>query len=90
MLRALLGLFIALLVLDIAGVAMGFWKLYEIVPFWLFITSISVFGLLIVIIAVLVCKVILDLKAWLIEMIDKIKAFVDKLPKWLKKLLGIK
>lgn len=90
MLKAIFGVAIALLVCVLGGVVMGFVKLFEIAPLWLSITSLSVFILLIVALVLMVLKFIADVKEWLDSVLARLKAFVDGLPKWLKKLLGIK
>lgn len=83
MIKAIFWLFIVNVVCVLGGVVMGFVKLFEIAPLWLSITSLSVFILLIVALVLLVL-------AFFDEVAKRIKAFIDGLPKWLKKLLGIK
>lgn len=90
MVKGIIGVAIALLVCVLGGVVMGFVKLFEITPLWLSITSLSVFILLIVALVLMVLKFISDVKIWLDSVLARLKAFVDGLPKWLKKLLGIK
>lgn len=90
MIKAIFGVAIALLVCVLGGLVLGFCKLWEIAPLWLSITGLSVFILLIVALVLMVLKFISDLKVWLDSVLARLKAFVDGLPKWLKKLLGIK
>lgn len=90
MIKGIIGLAIALLVCVVGGLVLGFWKLWDIAPLWLSITSLSVFVLLIVALVLMVLKFISDLKVWLDSALARLKAFVDGLPKWVKKLLGIK
>lgn len=90
MIKGIIGVAIALLVCVLGGLVLGFWKLWEIAPLWLSITSLSVFVLLIVALVLMVLKFISDLKVWLDSALARLKAFVDGLPKWVKKLLGIK
>lgn len=90
MIKAIIGVAISLLVCVLGGLVLGFWKLWDIAPLWLSISSLAVFVLLIVAFALMVVKLLADVKAWLNEVFAKLKAFVDGLPKWVKKLLGIK
>lgn len=90
MIKGIIGVAIALLVCVLGGLVLGFWKLWEIAPIWLSITGLSVFILLIVALVLMVLKFISDLKVWLDSVLARLKAFVDGLPKWVKKLLGIK
>lgn len=90
MIKGIIGVAIALLVCVLGGLVLGFWKLWEIAPLWISITGLSVFILLIVALVLMVLKFISDLKVWLDSVLARLKAFVDGLPKWVKKLLGIK
>lgn len=90
MIKGIIGVAIALLVCVLGGLVLGFWKLWEIAPIWISITGLSVFILLIVALVLMVLKFIADLKVWLDSVLARLKAFVDGLPKWVKKLLGIK
>lgn len=90
MIKGIIGVAIVLLVCVLGGLVLGFWKLWEIAPLWLSITGLSVFILLIVALVLMVLKLIADVKAWLDSVLARLKAFVDGLPKWVKKLLGIK
>lgn len=90
MIKGIIGVAIALLVCVLGGLVLGFWKLWEIAPIWISITGLSVFILLIVALVLMVLKFISDLKVWLDSVLARLKAFVDGLPKWVKKLLGIK
>lgn len=83
MIKAIFWLFISLLACLIGGLVLGFWKLWEIAPLWLSITSLCVFILLVVALVLLVL-------AFFDEVAKRVKEFLYKLPKWLKKLLGIK
>lgn len=90
MIKGIIGVAIALLVCVVGGLVLGFWKLWDIAPLWLSITSLSVFVVLIVALVLMVLKLIADVKIWLDSVLARLKAFIDGLPKWLKKLLGIK
>lgn len=90
MIKGIIGVAIALLVCVLGGLVLGFWKLWQIAPLWLSITGLSVFILLIVALVLMVLKFISDLKVCLDSVLARLKAFVDGLPKWVKKLLGIK
>lgn len=83
MIKAIFWIFVSVLVCIFSGVIMGFVKLFEVAPLWLSLTSLCVFILLIATLVILVLKFI-DVVC------QKLKAFVDGLPKWIKKLLGIK
>lgn len=83
MIKAIFWLFVSFLVCILGGLCLGFWKLWDITPLWLWVTSLCVF------IAIVVALVLLVL-AFFEEVTKRIKAFIDGLPKWLKKLLGIK
>ena len=83
MIKTIFWLFIVNVVCVLSGVVMGFVKLFEISPLWLSITSLCVFVVLVLALVLLVLK-------FLDEIIKKVKVFIDGLPKWLKKLLGIK
>lgn len=90
MIKAIIGIAISLLVCVLGGLVLGFWKLWDIAPLWLSISSLVVFVSLIVALVLMIVKLLADVKAWLNEVFAKLKAFVDGLPKWVKKLLGIK
>lgn len=90
MIKAIIGVAITLLICILGGLVLGFWKLFEIAPFWLSITSLSVFAVLVIVLAVLIVKLIADVKAWIKSLEEKLTAWVAGLPSWVKKLLGIK
>lgn len=90
MIKAIIGVAISLLVCVLGGLVLGFWKLWDITPLWLSISSLVVFVLLIVALVLMILKLLAEVKAWLNDVFAKIKAFVDGLPNWVKKLLGIK
>lgn len=83
MIKAIFWLFVADVVCVLGGVCMGFLKLFEIAPLWLSITGLCVFVLLIVALVLLIL-------AFFDEVVKRVKAFIDGIPKWIKKLLGIK
>lgn len=90
MIKTIIGVAISLLVCVLGGLVLGFWKLWDIAPLWLSISSLVVFVLLIVALVLMILKLLAEVKAWLNDVFAKIKAFVDGLPNWVKKLLGIK
>lgn len=83
MIKAIFWLFVVNVVCVCSGVVMGFVKLFEISPLWLSITSLCVFVVLVLALGFLVLK-------FFDEIIKRVKVFIDGLPKWVKKLLGIK
>lgn len=82
MIKAIVGLSISLLACALGGLVLGFWKLYDIAPLWLFIISLCVFGGIVIAQVVLILRFISILKKEFEYVVLAIKDFMD----WLKSL----
>lgn len=81
--KYIVGLFIILLMMTIAGVVMGFVYLFNIAPLWLSIVSLIIFMstliALIVLLYEFVCKIVFDIRKKIKETKDAIKKAIEAL-----------
>lgn len=96
MLKSIFWVFVIFLIVLVGFCSLGGWKIYELLGVWGLVGSLLFLLGLFVALIVMMLYCLSEFKVWIDGVIVKIKALaekikntIEKLPDWVKKLLGV-